>query len=322
MTNPLISFVIPLFNHLEQTKAMLQSLIASLPQNLDYEIIFYDDASSDGTQEWLRELDNPQIRCFYHAQNCGYAKTNNDAIAHAKGRYLALLNNDLLFESNWLGSMLETLENPQLNAGIVGNLQFRVDDKKLDHAGVTLTPRGQFHHLDVLPKDTSKAIPMDIVTGACMLLHKADFDAVFGFDETFVNGCEDVDLCLKIRAFGKQIYLEPRSQILHYVSLSRAPNSIQNEKNSQYLFTKWRKEIKLQLIKCWVNLLTSGKPAYEAYIDGELTSSFLSKPHLAAMTISEAVLLRQEAYWARELGTSPINSNWQSYIHASGFELI
>lgn len=319
MSTPLISFVIPLFNHLAQTQAMLQSLLASLPRDLDYEIIFYDDASSDGTQEWLQSLNHPRIHYFIHSQNCGYAKTNNDAIRYAKGDYLVLLNNDLLFVANWLEPMIETLENPKLNAGIVGNVQYRVDDHAIDHAGVILTPRGQFDHLRVLPEDTTQAISVYVVTGACMLIRKVDFDAVSGFDEVFINGCEDIDLCLKIRGTGKQVYLEPCSRILHHVSLSRNSTSIQNEKNSQYLFAKWRKEIKRKLTKCWIDLLARGKSAYEPYIDGELTNSFLTRPHIAAMTIAEAALLREEANWDRELGKINVD-NWERRIRILGLK--
>lgn len=70
-----------------------------------------------------------------------------------------------------------------------------------------------------------------------MVMLRSDFEQIGGFDEAFLNGCEDIDLYLNIRRLGKEIYVAPNSNILHHVSLSRSRTSLQNEKNSQYLYT-------------------------------------------------------------------------------------
>jgi GT2 family glycosyltransferase len=317
---PHISFVIPLFNHLEQTRKMLSSLMASLPNSLSYELILADDGSTDGTRDWLRDLDDPRIQKILNAKNLGYAKTNNIAALLAKGEYLGLLNNDLVFKPEWLEPMLAALQDPALNAGIVGNLQYRVEDHALDHAGVVLTPRGQFDHLRIEHDDPIQPARVYVATGACQLIRKADFDALGGFDEVFVNGCEDIDLCLKMRAAGKEIYVAPSSRILHHVSLSRSRVSLQNEKNSQYLYSKWRREIKLQLTKCWISLLSHPDEDYSSYIDGELTPTFKSQPHIAAMTIAEAALQREELRWIRELGQVSVKSNAALALKIAGLQ--
>lgn len=301
---------------------MLNSLVVSLPEGLNYEIIFADDASTDETREWLYSLKDARVQCILNERNLGYAKTNNAAVARATGHYLALLNNDLFFEPGWFEPMMAALEAPELNAGIVGNFQYRVDDKVLDHAGVVLTPRGQFDHVRTEPAEKTNALEVYVVTGACMLMRHADFDAVGGFDEFFVNGCEDIDLCLKVRAIGKSICVAPSSKILHHVSLSRSRVSLQNEKNSQYLYSKWRKEIKLQLTKCWIHLLAQADDDYASYIDGQLTQSFKSQPHIAAMTIAEAALQREEARWAKELFSSAVSSNWSVNLNATGLAAV
>jgi len=297
---------------------MLSSLMASLPASLSYELILADDGSTDGTRDWLRDLDDPRIQKVLNAHNLGYAKTNNIAAAFARGEYLGLLNNDLVFKPGWFEPMVAALLDPVLNAGIVGNLQYRVEDHALDHAGVELTPRGQFDHLRIEHDDPIKPARVFVATGACLLLRKADFDALSGFDEVFVNGCEDIDLCLKMRATGKEIYVAPSSRILHHVSLSRSRVSLQNEKNSQYLYKKWRREIKLQLTKCWINLLSQPEEDYLSFIDGDLRPSFKSQPHIAAMTIAEATLLREELRWVRELGQTSVNANNTLKLKISG----
>jgi GT2 family glycosyltransferase len=322
LNNKLLSFVIPLFNHVAQTQEMFSSLWASLPQGLNCEVIFVDDASTDETRDWLAGLADARIHLVLNERNLGYARTNNIGVARASGHYLALLNNDLILQPGWLEPMLAALETPELNAGIVGNLQFRASDKVLDHAGVVLTPNGKFEHICTESKQTAQTEEVYVVTGACMLMRKADFAALGGFDEVFVNGCEDIDLCLKVRANGQKIYVAPSSKILHHVSLSRSRVSLQNEKNSQYLFSKWRKEIKLQLTQIWLHLLNGPDHGYAAYVDGELTSSFRSQPHIAAMTIAQAALLREEARWARELGQTSANGRAPLQLKIKGLSAV
>ncbi len=297
---------------------MLSSLVVSLPEGLNYELIFADDDSTDETRDWLVSLKEVRIQYILNECNLGYAKTNNAAVALATGHYLALLNNDLLFEVGWFEPLLAALEAPELNAGVVGNLQYRMIDKVLDHGGVLLTPRGQFDHIRTEPVEQTHPLDVYVVTGACMLMHRSDFEAVGGFDEVFVNGCEDIDLCLKVRQAGKQIYVAPNSQILHHVSLSRSRVSLQNEKNSQYLYRKWRKEIKLQLTKCWVDLLGQPEGGFTSFIDGTLTNSFKSKPHIAAIALAEAAILREEARWSRELGDAAPSADWLAHVSVSG----
>ncbi len=297
---------------------MFSSLLASLPQDLSFEVIFADDGSTDGTRSWLASLDDARVQFILNNRNYGYAITNNLAVKQAKGRYLGLLNNDLLFEPGWFEPMLAALNTTSLNAGVVGNVQHRMADKSLDHAGVALMPSGKFEHIAADPGAHTLPTPVYAVTGACMLMRRSDFEAEGGFDEVFVNGCEDIDLCLKVRQAGKQIYVAPDSQILHHVSLSRSRVSLQNEKNSQYLYSKWRKEIKLQLTKCWVDLLGKPEGGFTSYIDGKLTNSFKSKPHIAAIAVAEAALLREEARWSRDLGTVEPSAGWLSHISVSG----
>jgi GT2 family glycosyltransferase len=318
MTDPLISFVVPLFNHVEHSRRMLATLLNSIPSDLRFEIIFADDESTDETREWLLNLADSRIKYIFNEQNLGYAKTNNCAAKLAKGRYLGLLNNDLLFESGWLEPMLAVIDAPLLNAGIVGNLQYRVADKALDHAGVMLMPCGKFDHIREAPVSDSQPIPVYVATGACMVMLRSDFEEIGGFDEAFINGCEDIDLCLNIRRLGKQIYVAPNSQILHHVSLSRSRTSLQNEKNSQYLYAKWRKEIKLKLTKSWINLLENSNADYQNFIDGTLTSSFRFKRQSAAIAIAEAALLREEARWQHELGNSASFDGWLNNVSISG----
>lgn len=322
-TKPLVSFVIPVFNNLAATQKMLSSLQASLPKGLSHEIIMSDDASTDGVAAWLQSIEHPNIRVLMSETNRGYAGNNNAAVALARGKVLGLLNSDVAFEAGWIEPMMAILDSATLNAGLVGNLQYRVADNSLDHAGVELTPNAQLHHIATAPPKGVKHVKTFAVTGACMLLHKADFDAVGGFDESFVNGCEDIDLCFKLRAKGKGIYLAAESHIHHHVSLSRQRNTLQDLRNSRLLFSRWRKELKLELSNRWYPLLQAGPEAYSVYGVGQLTQAFTQSPRMATSLVAESMLKREEREWSARLNQTnsdvvdPVNCRWQGLLRSS-----
>ena len=229
-----------------------------------------------------------------------------------------MLNNDLLFEPGWLEPMLGVLLSPALRAGVVGNLQLRVADGALDHAGVELTPRGQFDHLRVLPAEQGGPRRSLVVTGACMLLRRADFDAVGGFDAAYVNGCEDIDLCLKLAARGKPAWVATDSRIRHHVSLSCSRTSAQNERNSRHLFARWRREIRRELAARWSDLLRQGPQACAGLLDGSLDADFVARPNTAALLIAEAMLLREEFRWSREIDRIDLNAGVEQRSRVRG----
>jgi hypothetical protein len=216
--------------------------------------------------------------------------------------------------------MLAVLESPVLNAACVGNVQYRVADRALDHAGVHLNCRGQFEHIQALPDAGPGYARVLAVTGACMLMRKADFEQVGGFDEVLVNGCEDLDLCYKLRAARKSVYVANTSRIRHHVSLSRSRESLQNERNSRHLFGKWRAQIKNELSAQWATLLQAGPEAYQPYIHGTLSPAFLATPQVAARTIAEAMLLREEQRWARDLDSADPNANLAGRCRVTGLQ--
>jgi hypothetical protein len=210
------------------------------------------------------------------------------------------------------------LQDPLLNAGLVGNVQYRVADGVLDHAGVVLNASAQFVHTQTLAADAPAFNKALAVTGACVVLRKADFDAVGGLDENFVNGCEDIDLCFKLRAAGKAIYVGNASRIRHHVSLSRKVNTLQNQRNSRTLFFKWRKEIKAELTAVWAKLLLAGVPAYADQISGQLSPNFLRTPYTAARVLAEAMLQREAAQWSKDLGSPDPNAGIATQCRATG----
>jgi cellulose synthase/poly-beta-1,6-N-acetylglucosamine synthase-like glycosyltransferase len=232
----------------------------------------------------------------------------------------------------WLQPMWSALKEAGAAArvGVVGNVQHRVADGALDHAGVHLTPHAQFQHTQALPgmammgvapgagvgvglgvgsdagsdaglEGAAPVLRTLAVTGACMLVRRADFEAVGGFDSRYVNGCEDYDLCFKLQAANKKVYLASDSRIHHHVSLSRKTNTLQDLRNSRLLFSRWRGKIKNELSRIWHDLLSAGPDAYADWWPESIEPEYLSTPHALSRVMAETMLRREEAHWQQML---------------------
>jgi GT2 family glycosyltransferase len=242
---PRLSVVTPLFNCLERTRAMVASLRASLPAWVSYEIVLVDDGSTDGTREWLAGLGKP-FRVILNERNIGFGPSCNRGAAVARGRILAFLNNDLVLGRGWLSPMLGALGSLGWRAGVIGNVQVDAATGEIDHAGILVTERGKPVHDREAPCLGSLLFRpvrrVGAVTGACFLIRAATWRRLGGFDEGFVNGCEDVDLCLRARAAGLVNAVALRSRVRHWVS-SSSGRKLRDEENTRRLMLRWRHEL-------------------------------------------------------------------------------
>lgn len=234
-----------MYNQLNLTKKYWESLVKSPPSGR-WEIIWIDDCSTDGTREWLETLEHDHSRSILRQTKGNFAINNNEAARIASGDILCLLNNDITLTPGWLEPMLESL-NKYSDAGFVGNVQRIPATSRYDHFGICfpdwLTPQHYGQHLRKRPSEISGAASRwGAVTAACTLIKKSVFESVGGFDENYINGCEDIDLCLRLHAKGYWHYVAHESEILHHKGSSpgRKDHNDQNlvrfkETHSTYL---------------------------------------------------------------------------------------
>lgn len=241
-----VSFIIPLFNCLPLTQAMLASLQAHLPPGLAHEIIFVDDGSTDGTPAWLEQLPPPLFRVVRHERNLGYAAANNRAAALARGESLVLLNNDLVLTPGWLEPMLAAHTQLGPRAGLIGNIQLDARTGAVDHVGLVVNETGKPVHERARPCRVETAFApvrrVPAVTGACLLVSRALWRELGGFDEAFLNGGEDIDLCFRARAAGRVNAVALRSVVRHHISASPGRKR-RDEQNSYLLAQRWGREL-------------------------------------------------------------------------------
>ena len=235
-----VSFIISVYGQLEHTKRCLSELKRTLDSEISYEVLIVDDASKDGTPKFLQSLDS-RYRTFYNETNKGFAQNNNFAAKQAHGKYLCFLNNDVFVQGNWLLPMIEVFKTNE-KVGMVGNVQQLENSIRYDHMGVVFAPQGNPRHYGqgfFHRPFKGKVKQWSAVTAACCITVKENFLAIGGFDEVFVNGCEDVDLCLRMTEKGLDNYVVHDSLVFHVKGASEGRKTF-NDKNTQILLDRWQ----------------------------------------------------------------------------------
>ncbi len=213
------SIIIPVFNKVELTKQCLVQL-AEVTKDISYEVLLVNNASTDGTSEFLSSLSG-DVQVITNEENLGFAQACNQGARAANGKYLVFLNNDTIPLAGWLSALVEEVESHE-KVGVVGS-KLLYPDETIQHAGVVVsrhyrTPYHMFCGSSKSFTPVNRRKEYQAVTAACMLVRKESFDKVGGFDEDFVNGFEDVDLCLKIRQMNEKVVYQPKSCLYHLES--------------------------------------------------------------------------------------------------------
>jgi GT2 family glycosyltransferase len=232
VAQPAVSFIIPLYRNLSFLRLQIGAFAIDPEIRRDVELIFVLDSPEQRREvehllRGLNILTGLFFRLVVMSGNFGYAAANNTGARTARGKLLMLLNSDVIpISPGWLATLrqaLETQEGP-CPTGVVGP-KLLFDDGSLQHAGLTFArdPEGRWYNTHLFkgyPRDWPAAgLPRSVpgVTGAAMLLPRELYDAVGGFTEDYIVGdYEDSDLCLKIRAAGRDIRYEPRAALHHF----------------------------------------------------------------------------------------------------------
>jgi GT2 family glycosyltransferase len=240
----LVSIILLTHNGLKLTEDCIDSIYRfSIPSF--FELIIIDNASSDATPRYLSRIarQKENIKVIYNKKNLGFARACNQGASFARGYYLLFLNNDTSVTQGWLREMLKVFKEEK-KVGVVGS-RLIYPDGGLQHGGMVLTLWGLPINLDKgsSPENSEelKAREVFSVTGASMLIRRDLFFDCEGFDERYIYGYEDVDLCLKISQMGYGVFYTPKSLIYHYASATFSKDRyIESEFRDETIFrSKW-----------------------------------------------------------------------------------
>ncbi len=237
-----VSIVIPVHNHAALTRRCLEALLPDLPG--DCEVVVVDDASSDGTAEMLRSHGD-RIRVLTLGENVGFARACNEGAAATKGELLLFLNNDTEPRAGWLEALLDYADRHPRAEIVGGKLVYPTGT--VQHAGVVFGQDGYPHNLYAgLPEGhpaVERSRPLQAVTGACMLVRRATFERVGGFDAGYENSLEDVDLCLRVGAEGGEVHYCHEAVVVHMESASRGRRD-RFQRSVDLYRRRWRESVR------------------------------------------------------------------------------
>ena len=230
--------VIPTFNNSLLTLQCLDSLLKYTSDSVS--IIIIDDHSTD--EEFAKLMNGlPPIDGFRRIDVCrssanvGFANICNEGSQLVRTDVIIFLNNDTLVTEHWYSKLISkininricgskllypenkysTIHNKQIQKGTIQHVGIIVDDKNLPQHIY------RFERDDLPEANIYKTYPY--ITGAVLAIYKEVFEDLGGFNNKYINGCEDLDLCLRSRKKGIEIIYCPESVAFHHETATRNP---------------------------------------------------------------------------------------------------
>jgi GT2 family glycosyltransferase len=235
----MLSVIILNWNAREWLERSIGAALAQETGGWPFEVVLVDNASTDGSVDFARER-FPDLRILALSENLGFAGGNNAAIRQTAGEYVMLLNPDTQAHPGAFAAMLDFMASHP-RCGILGpkvvnpdgSLQYSCRRFATLEAGFFRnTPLGKLFPgaksaRDYLMKDVphDKAMPVDWVSGAAMVIRRALLDEIGLLDEEYFMYTEDVDLCYRAHAAGWEVWYDPAGEITHAIGQSSDKNS-------------------------------------------------------------------------------------------------
>ncbi|MEX0568881.1 MAG: glycosyltransferase family 2 protein [Candidatus Njordarchaeota archaeon] len=187
---PFVSVIILNYNGLRFLDRCLSSVL-----NTDYdnfEVIFVDNGSTDGSVEFVKEKfgDDPRLKIIQNKENLGFSGGNNVGIRQSRGKYIVLLNNDTVVESEWLTELVGVMEKRK-DIGMAQPAILYMDTDRVQTLGNLLDGMlmlvksiGQGYRFP--KKKIRKAIRVTYPLGACLIVRRSLLRKIGLFDEKFL----------------------------------------------------------------------------------------------------------------------------------------
>jgi GT2 family glycosyltransferase len=242
---PIASIIVLAYNDKKYLEACLSSLLDQDMSAEDYEIIYADNASTDGSAEFVEER-YPRVRVLRLEKNWGFAEGNNLAAAAARGRYVGFQNADTIAHRRWLPELIKALESePEVKASHPAGLPLNFSGYNEREAPLevgVMCDLTRFGYVDFTETQLNgRTMPTLHAPGGSIIVDTEIFDELkYYFDPTYFIYNEDTDLGLRINNLGYRILFVPSAAAYHQRAASR--RSLLNRKGLRmaYLVTRNR----------------------------------------------------------------------------------
>jgi GT2 family glycosyltransferase len=249
---PALSIVIVTWNAKKVSLECLES-VSKLESSIQTEVIVVDNASTDGTPEAI-ESGFPQVKLIRNDANLGFAKANNIGIDASKGKYVCLLNSDVVIPIGCFEKMVTYMEHHP-DIGVLGPKMISPDGgvgksvAKFPTVWNSFCCALAFHKvfkqsatfggymMEGFPYDRIEDV--EVLTGWFWLVPRCALEQVGGLEERFFMYGEDIDWCYRFHKAGWRVVFYPEAEALHYgaASSGQAPTRFYVEMqraNEQY----------------------------------------------------------------------------------------
>ena len=241
------SIVVLCYNGLEETtRPCLESIIANTPGD-SYELIVVDNASADGTADYLKTFaaQHTNVRVQLNDTNKGYAAGNNNGIKLAQGQYIVLLNNDTLVPGGWLDRLLKLFDE-QPGVALVGPVTNSAgNEQRIELEGLN---EKNFEEIAAAYVERQKGVwfATEKLGFFCVAMRRTLLEKIGCLDENFGLGMfEDDDYCLRAKKAGFSLAVVEDCFVYHKGSVSFKKLATEDyielfNKNRGYFFEKHR----------------------------------------------------------------------------------
>lgn len=265
-----LSIIIVSWNVRDKLNKNLEAIFNSQTK-CNFEVFVVDNNSSDGSSRMITE-NYPKVSLIKNNSNLGFSKANNQAIRQAKGKYILLLNPDMLIFPETIEDMINWAnENQQATLSgcklISENYQIIQHVRKFPTLFDQLMVVLKIPHLfpsvlnSYLQKDFNygKDSKVDSIRGAFFLINRENYQKISGetnplLDERYFIWFEEVDFCRKVYKLGGEVWYSSKARCLDYVGSSFS--QVKRKKTQTYFrdsmlkyFKKWEKKSSYYILK-------------------------------------------------------------------------
>lgn len=188
------------------------------------EVMVADNDSSDDSVDFLRSR-FPQVHLTVFDKNYGFAEGYNKALQRVNSEYVVLLNSDIEVGENWLVPLIDYLDKHPDVSAVQPKILAQTRKTHFEYAGAAGGFIDRFGYpfcrgriLENIEPDTGQydaVAPVFWATGACLCIRRKDYFEAGGLDARFFAHMEEIDLCWRLNARGKQVVCIPQSTVYH-----------------------------------------------------------------------------------------------------------
>ena len=240
------SIIITFYQNINMLWNCIRILMDTLSDCGDVEVVLVNDnpAFDLGPEFHMKEFPVP-FKIIQNPQNRGHSGACRAGVDNSQGKYLVFLDCDILVSERWFEELKKTyFYHPDCGAAMSTILDF--SNNQIVYAGMELYRSESIKPLQGAARKHPFLLEdhvSQIVTSGCMIVSRATFESIGGFDELFFNSCNDLDFSMKLNAEHYRNYVSANSLVYHRGNVSGGVRFTSHIYARSYFFQKWCHEI-------------------------------------------------------------------------------